>query len=682
MLDTLRVLALLVLGLCLALPAAAAPNPFALSGADLTHARKALKEAKSGDWKSVRAHTSRAKDPVVAKMFRWMEYYNGAPTSGFEEVRQFVQENPHWPRQERLLRRVEETMSSSTPIADVLDWFTLNTTWKGKAQFKTPLTARGKILLALAQIQVKDSLNIDIPAAYSLLREGWVEVNFTPQEQEEFLALHMDLIREEDIIARIDRLLWDDHSAAAQRLMPLVKTNKDKLALFKARIGLVTSAYGVDGMVAKVPAALKNDQGLKFNRLKWREKRRLKDGIIEIIEALPPNPEHAERWWKYKSRIIREYIQDRQYKKAYALASGHGLKEGVEFAEAEWIAGWLSLRYLKDPKTAYEHFYALYSRVETPISRARGAYWAGRAAEANNNPDIAKSWYFTAAKYPTAFYGQMATRKLNRNDLTLPQEPTPTIADTGRYHANELLRAAYIFHQLDHHNHIKFFMQAAAEHAESDGEKILVASFSAKVDRPDYSIFIARELSKKGLIALKAHYPILPPMRHPHSGRPINAPELALIHAITLQESGFYYKARSSAGAVGLMQLMPSTARGMARAEKIRYYENKLRSKDPSYNVALGSAYLNDMVRNWKGSYILAIASYNAGPANAKKWVKEHGDPREMDDIDEIIDWIEQIPFAETRSYVQRVLENVQLYRYLINEEPVAYARNPEDLRR
>jgi len=270
-----------------------------------------------------------------------------------------------------------------------------------------------------------------------------------------------------------------------------------------------------------------------------------------------------------------------------------------------------------------------------------------------------------AGKYPNTFYGQLGLLKLGRHQIEIPPQPEPTDDDFNRYLGNDLARAAYILHNLKDYRMAKKFIRAATIEAKTVGEAVLVTRMGKEMKHPEYGVAAAKEMSRSGMIVMESHYPT-PPFESANTKKPITTPELALVYAIVLQESQFDIDARSPAGALGLMQLMPYTARVAARREHVRYSRQRLVMED-DYNVTLGSHYLEEMVDGFDGSYILGIAAYNAGPTNVKKWVKINGNPKDLKSIDQIIDWIEQIPFSETRNYVMRVLENVQMFRLALD---------------
>jgi soluble lytic murein transglycosylase len=362
---------------------------------------------------------------------------------------------------------------------------------------------------------------------------------------------------------------------------------------------------------------------------------------------------------------------------AYRIAAGHGLEQGLGFAEGEWLAGWLALRSLDRPGVAYRHFEHLSQGVSSPISLARSAYWAGEAARAlaahgaqgatasaeggakgGNWLAKADDWYLKAAKHGTTFYGQLAARRLGHAVAIETQGetaagPAPGAAARAAFEGREMVQAVRLLGELGQtklHKRFLLRLKALAEDAE---DFVLVAELARQQGRPDIAVRVAKEARKAGVLLFDD---LFPSRRLPET----KSPEPALVLAVIRQESAFYTGAISGAGARGLMQIMPATARRVARQIKIRYSRKKLLS-DPEYNLRLGRAYLAGLTEKYDGSYILALAAYNAGPARANRWMRDFGDPRtpEVDPVD----WIESIPFNETRNYVQRILESLVVYR-------------------
>jgi soluble lytic murein transglycosylase len=359
-------------------------------------------------------------------------------------------------------------------------------------------------------------------------------------------------------------------------------------------------------------------------------------------------------------------INNHKYDLAYDISKNNGNVKGTaDFADSAWMSGWLALTYKKDAKSAYEHFYEMYNNVNFPVSKSRAAYWAARAAEANNNVNIAAQWYKLAAIHNTTFYGQLAYAKVYDNKLfNIADVPLVSEANLNKYHQNSLVKIAFMLTMLNEDNTAEKFITAAIEESNLSEDLYLISGLGLQMNETKLSVIAAKEALKKGFVFTKTGWPII-------ENIPESEAEKALVMGIIRQESRFDSNARSSANAMGLMQILPSTAKSLAKKIGVRYTEADL-TENPQYNILLGSRYIGDLVNRFDGSYILAIAAYNAGPTNVKRWINNYGDPRKMTSNYEVINWIERIPFKETRSYVQRVLENIQVYRDLLNRQPLS----------
>ncbi len=319
------------------------------------------------------------------------------------------------------------------------------------------------------------------------------------------------------------------------------------------------------------------------------------------------------------------------------------------------MAGWIALVYLNEPADAYAHFVRMFATVSYPISVARGAYWAGRAAEGMNDAATAARWYEIAARNPTTFYGQLAIEK--RGDAALfrmPQDPKPTPDDLKAFNARDLVLTIRSMGAIGQGTYVKPFFMTLLSRSTSTMEQAMIADLAQQVGRIDLGVRAGKYAARDGLVLVDMSYPTA---KFARTGRV----EPALLHALSRQESEFNPQAVSPVGARGLMQLMPYTAKRVAGTLSIAYNRDRLTS-DMGYNVLLGSNYLQSLVQEFSGSYILAVAAYNAGEANVRNWLRQYGDPR-IGEIDPV-NWIELIPFSETRNYVQRVLESLQVYRY------------------
>jgi soluble lytic murein transglycosylase len=384
------------------------------------------------------------------------------------------------------------------------------------------------------------------------------------------------------------------------------------------------------------------------------------------------DPVRRVAWATERQSLARYALATGDLSAAYRIASKHRLTSGPVFAELEFFTGWVALRFQHQPEVAYNHFVGLYEVVKLPVSVARASYWAGRAADAMGYNQLAATWYRTAAEHVTTYYGQLATAALSEPPLSHAlDEPTPTAADTTAFETHELVQVLLALSEIGANEYMRPFLLRLSELAKTPGEHALITHLALKIDRPDLAITAAKKASYAGVVLLAEGYPLtqLPPggnVEHP------------LVLAMTRQESAFDREAVSSAGALGLMQLMPKTAKNVARALRLKFYKRRL-TTDRDYNITIGRAYLNGLLGDFSGSYVLAIAAYNAGPSRVRQWMRDYGDPR-SDKVD-AIDWIESIPIGETRNYVQRVLENLQLYRLRLGDQSLAFSL-ASDLRR
>nr|WP_242480328.1 lytic transglycosylase domain-containing protein [Rhodovibrio sodomensis] len=352
---------------------------------------------------------------------------------------------------------------------------------------------------------------------------------------------------------------------------------------------------------------------------------------------------------------------------AYRIAAHHGLDRGLGFAEGEWLAGWIALRWLREPETALPHFTRLHAGVTTPVSRARAAYWSGRAAEAAGARDDARLWYETAARNLTTYYGQLAAERLSADFfLALPRAPQPSNLAARAFAADELVRAVRRLARHGHAGRIDPLFAALIDRATTRGRARLTADLAAHVGRADLAVRTARQVRRDGIILPDHLYPVI---QLPARAR-LDAETRALVLAIVRQESGFDPAAVSRAGARGMMQLMPATARHTARSLGLDPDRHSL--DDPAFNLLLGSAYMDRLMRRYDGSLLLAVTAYNAGPGRVGDWLKRYGDPRSPQ-IDPV-DWVETLPFAETRNYIQRVFEGLTVYRHRLAPTRVAIA--------
>ncbi|QEX16719.1 lytic transglycosylase [Hypericibacter terrae] len=612
-----------------------------LSGSDKAIYIDAFKQVDKQNWAKAREIAQRAKEKLPAKMIQWLDLIRPGPGRSFDEITRFMRDNPDWPGQISLQQAGERAMPADYGIAETLAWF------KGRK----PQTIEGTI--ALGRAYAASGLRDD---AARVVRAGWIELSINPDKEQAYLDQFGSFLRPQDHLARLDHLLWAGDADDARRAMARVDDDHRKLA--EARIRLMTGGPNVDNVVAAVPKSLQNDPGLIYDRARFKRRNDDDVGAAALLDPPPPTNPYPVLMWKEYEYAARHALERGDISVAYRLAEAHGADDGAVFADGEFLAGWIALRFLNEFKTGYDHFTRLYAGVGSAISKGRGAYWAGRAAEEMGEKALAQEWYKKAAESLSSYYGQLAAQRLGTADgLSFPRLPKITNEGKAKFEKLELVRLVRMLGELDEADRCRSFLLRLTERAKEPAEYRMIADLADDIGRRDYGVAVAKQARTQGVELLDYLYP----MQALPAG---DNPEDALILAVIRQESAFDQKATSSAGALGLMQLMPRTAKQIAKKLQLPYSDAKL-TKDPSYNIKLGRAYLGDLVNGFDGSYILAIASYNAGPARVQSWMSEFGDPRDRG-VD-AIDWIETIPFSETRNYVQRVLENLQVYRHRLN---------------
>jgi soluble lytic murein transglycosylase len=431
----------------------------------------------------------------------------------------------------------------------------------------------------------------------------------------------------------------------------------------------MSKSYGVDKAIKDVPYKLKNDAGLNYDRLKWRRKRGRIDSSLEILLKIKNDKDYMvkpEKWWKEREIISRALIYKKKYETAYKISSNHGMTKGSDFAAAEWLSGWIALSFLKDPLIAKDHFQNFYSNVNYPISTSRGAYWLAKTYEELGDKDQSRTWYKEASKYLTTYYGQLAFLKLNPNKK-FELKKDMIVDEKYRYifFNKELVKITYLLDELKSDRYTKFILRHLANDNIAKGSEILAAELATNIERYDYAIQISKISSYQKRFHNKFNYPIISTPKT-LNGRKI--PESAFILSIIRQESEFDLSANSHAGAKGLMQLMPYTAKLVSKQAKLPYSKSRLTS-DPEYNINLGSHYIAGLILQYEGAYPFAVAAYNAGPNRVKYWKKLNKNPQKKQI--NYVDWVELIKFRETRNYVQRVLENYNVYRYILEKKPI-----------
>ena len=620
---------------------------------DFNYAKQAIQFMEKSNWKDALKVAKKARAKSIYNFIQWQHLLTTGNRASFYDYKEFIERNKNYPRIGRIKYLAEHKMSTQIlSPKDIINWF----------ENRKPLSGFGKMVLGESLILTGNNSE-----GIKLIKEGWITADLSKSDLKFFRKKYKKYLRSDDYIKRADYLAWENKYWDLRRMLRYLP--KDYRLLYTARQLLMRKSYGVDSAISKVPQKLKNDPGLNYDRLKWRRKRGRLESSLEILLNIDNTKEYMvrpEKWWTERSIIARSLIYKKKYETAYKITSKNAMSQGPEFAEAEWMSGWIAFSFLKDPLLAEEHFKRFYENVGYPISLARGAYWLGRTYEKMGNRELSEKWYKESAKYLTTYYGQLSHLKVYPNQKFALYNPMQVdIKISEDFYRKKLVAIVHLLDDLKKEKYAKYILRFLANENINEGSEILAAKLATDISRFDFAIQISKIASYEKRFHHKYNYPIIGVPKNV-KGRKI--PDSAFILSIIRQESEFDTSANSSAGAKGLMQLMTYTARIVAKQAKIPYSKKKL-TKNPKYNINLGSFYLAGLLLEYDGSYPFSIAAYNAGPKRVKYWNKINKNPQKGN-ID-YVDWIELIKFKETRNYVQRVLENFNVYRFILEQKPI-----------
>ena len=620
---------------------------------DFEIAKKAISEMKQAKWPNALKTAKRSKDKSIYNFIQWRHLLTKGNKASYSDYKTFIDKNKDFPRIGRIKYLAEHKLSTdNTSPKKIIDWF-------GDDE---PLSGFGKMILGESII-----LNGNLQKGISYIKEGWITAELSKSDLKFYRKKFKKYLNADDYIKRADYLAWNNKYWDLKRLLRYLP--KDYELLYSARQLLMSKSYGVDNAISKVPAKFKNDAGLNYDRLKWRRKRGRVDSSVEILVKIKNTKDYLvrpDKWWLEREIISRSLIYKKKYELAYKIASNHALIDGPEYAAAEWMSGWIALSFLNDPLLAKDHFENFYNSVGYPISTSRGAYWLAKTYQKLGKNELANEWFNKAANFLTTYYGQLAYMELNPNQ---PFELSEDIEVSKEYKdyffKKELVKTIYLLDELNEDKYSKYILRHLANDDINNGSEVLAAELATSIDRFDFAIQIAKIASYEKRFHNKYNYPIISTPNY-INGRKI--PDTAFILSIIRQESEFDLSANSHAGAKGLMQLMPYTAKVVAKQAKLPYSKSRL-TRDAEYNINLGSHYIAGLILEYDGAYPFAIAAYNAGPKRVRYWKKINKNPQK-NQID-YVNWIELIKFKETRNYVQRVLENYNVYRYVLEQKPI-----------
>ncbi len=629
-------------------------GPFAIaptittSDADIAALKKVIEAARKGRDADANAAERTIADPVARKLAEWaiLRSDNTKPT--FLRYAAFVRNYPDWPHVPLFRRRAENALWN-----DQID----NTTVLAFFAHHKPTTAKGRYMLARALLA-----NGDVDGAIALVRHAWRWQDCSADVESKVLDMFGKLLTRDDHKVRMEKRLYEDDTEAGMREAKRLGGNE--LAIARAWVAVIKRLKHAEALLNDVPAAARSDPGYIFARVQWLRQHNKPEEAAKLI-LTAPHDAHAvvdpNQWWLVRRILVREQLDDHKPQLAYRVARDSATPTQDNWrVDKHFTAGWIALRYLHDPQTAAAHFAHIAEGTNNPHALGRAGYWQGRAAEAMGKRAQARAFYKKAAKYTITYYGQLARARLGLKDLGLVGPPKFTPQEHAFLSNLEVVRAAELLYSLNERNMLASIFAELGQSGTDVAGMSMLAEVAGKYGDGRAMLLIGKFAHGRGLpmdyyayptVGLPDYKPIAPPI------------EPAMAYSIARQESYFNQQVISSAHAMGLMQVTPEAARDTARRYHVVYSRTRLR-KDPVYNMQMGAAELSWLYRYYH-SYLLTFAGYNAGFGRVKQWIAAFGDPRKPS-VDPV-DWVERIPLAETRNYVQRIMENMQVYRARFN---------------
>ena len=605
----------------------------------------ALKATAEKDWAAAR-RAAGAPGSVIGDIVEWQRLRAGEGTAA--EVQAFLDRRGDWPGLALLRRRSEEVMADASRDA-ILKFYATS----------APQTALGALSHARALIAAGRK-----GEGEGTLVMAWRSMPMPEEVQTAYLRDHARLLRPHHE-ARLSALLWDGHTVSGGRMLDLV--GRGPRALAEARIALQKDANGVDKLIKAIPRKQAADAGLAYDRFAWRDRKRRADDAIALMQERSTSAAalgEPAKWLTRRRDHARQLMRDGKYRAAYQLAANHHAvpEDGYGYADCEWIAGYVALRYLDDAPLATYHFTRFLGAVNSPISLGRAGYWLGRSYGAQGEVDKAHAAYQLGANFQTSFYGLLSAEALGRPFPARLSTPPKTQWQNAPFLQSSVAAAGLAALKAGDRVLAERFLTHLVEGLEAD-QALELGQMAADLGEPHLAVMISKRAARDGQELAGAYYPL-----HPVAERDLPmAPEMVL--AIARRESEFDPVVISHAGARGLMQVMPATAQKVADGLGITGHQTARLTQDWPYNARLGAAYLAQLAGEFDGNVVLMAAGYNAGPHRSDTWMERYGDPRSRSV--NVIDWIEHIPFNETRNYVMRVTESLPIYRARLGKDPL-----------
>ena len=596
-------------------------------------------------WRLALSDAQKVQDKAIYTLVNWMYLIEPQSGASFNEYQTFIKNHKDWPRINRIKYLAEHKINfDNNSPSSIIEYFSNN----------PPLSGFGRLRLAEAFLE-----NNQTEKARNLVKDGFKDAELSKNDLKYFSKIFKKFLTHQDYVLRADYFAYE---AKYKDLKDTIEyLNPDYQKLYNARAALFTKR-SADNLISQIPQSLKEDPGLIYDRIKWRRKKaRFDDALTLMNQSASDSLMRNQYLAKERLSVGRDKISDKEYKIAYDILKDHRLNEGADYAEIEWHLGWIALSFTNQTEIALNHFLKMNAAVSYPISKARAAYWIGRTYKKLGQTSQANTWFRTGSQYGTTFYGQLSHKELDERRFSINNNFK---FNEDRYEEfkknNPLAKSVVILKELNRTKYSKDILRhlGDAEQNRTSEEISMAGILAQEIERLDFAIQIAKNASYKNLNFLEISFPRIEVPKQVKNQKILDS---SVILALIRQESEFDTTANSTVGAKGLMQIMPATAKLLSKVTNIDFSREKL-TRDKDYNLALGSYYISDLDDVF-GSHYLAFAAYNAGPHRVEKWIKAYGDPRRKQ-ID-AIDFIELIPFQETRNYVQRVSENINVYEYL-----------------
>ncbi len=583
-------------------------------------------------------------DPAAQKLAEWFILRHSESQAPFSRYLSFITDNPEWPGTTLLRRRAESRLWQEKSDAATVHAFTGD----------QPLTARGRF--ALARVRLDEG---DPDGAQRLVRETYRSEELTERTESDVLDAFRDLLGLDDHLARMDKRLGAKDFSGAMRAAKRV--GDDAVAIVKA----CSAVKGDDNKAADkldaVSADASRDLGYVLCRVQYlMRKERFVDAanLVRIAPKETMAQQDTDEWWRVRRLLARKLLDLHDYQAAYEVTWDAAMPASDAYrADSQFMPGWIALRYLDDPKTARAYFARIDEGATNPITLARANYWRGRAAEALGDKSATRKYYEMSARYPTAYYGQLSRAKLGVDRIELRMPPQPQLASSSAV-ADEIVRAADLLYTIGERDIVVAFGADLAEQSTDVAAMSALAEEMGRHNDAHAMLELGRTALGRGLPLDAYAFPTIGIPEHTQYGQAI---DLSVIYSVARTESAFDQRDKSSAQAVGLMQVTPEAGKDTAKRFNVKYDWDKMVS-DPVYNTQMGAAEISALLAEYKGNLIMTFAGYNAGRGRVRDWIKAYGDPR--DPAVDPVDWAERIPFSETRNYVQRVMENLLVYQH------------------